>query len=169
MEQHEDRIERVRGLSDPDFRGPWTRNRTVRLDFGAAHVKLTAKEDPETIKRYAHVKRARGWRSRSCGSPCAGTSYTCTRARDHRGPHVAHGGFRKVAAVWEDTHGTPRSTDPVGRRSGTRSVARRGADEAPTLRRYFARVFSSPEEVIFGVMFLAFVWFAIDWLLLIFG
>ena len=68
-------------------------------------MRLTREEHPEAIKRYGHIKRARGWRVRPCAAKCPGTTRTCTRGEGHRGPHVAHGAFRKVVAVWDSDAG----------------------------------------------------------------
>ena len=65
-------------------------------------MRLTAERDPETIKRYGHIKPARGWGVHVCSARCPGTTRTCTLEAGHRGPHVAHGAFRKVVAVWDD-------------------------------------------------------------------
>lgn len=136
-------------------------------------MRLTAEEDPETIKRYGHIRPARGWRTRSCSTTCPGTVRTCTLERGHRGPHVAHGSFKKVLAVWNSGTGAEVSNAMVTRasearaRSGLRSRMSPGILE--TLWRFVVRTLSSAEEIALVILFLAFVWFGIGWILLILG
>lgn len=155
-------------------------------------MRFTVEEHPRAIERYAHVKPARGWRVASCSARCPGTSRTCTREKGHRGPHVAHRFFNRVAAVWDTgsgaseqgrtaergrstRHGRTGGSEPTNAPAKRRRPARKpiglrardfgGALEA--LRKLAARAASSVEEIALLVFFLAFVWFAIDWLLLI--
>ena len=142
-------------------------------------MRLTAEEHPEAIKRYAHVRPARSWRARPCGSRCDGTPLSCTRERGHRGPHVAHGRFRRVVAVWDATASTAVPEQP--RRSPAPTPARQRGTRPPVglpdrsggwlraLRSRLSRALSSAEEIVFLIFFLAFVGFAVQWLLLIMG
>lgn len=64
-------------------------------------MKLTVEHDRETLKRYRHTRPARGWGVRRCGARCPGSARTCTLEAGHRGPHISHGLFGKVVAVWD--------------------------------------------------------------------
>jgi hypothetical protein len=64
-------------------------------------MKLLRKENPEEIKQFEHIKPAPVWGPVRCFAPLAGTPRTCTLADGHSGPHVAHGMFKKVVAVWD--------------------------------------------------------------------
>lgn len=132
-------------------------------------MRLTASKDPETIKRYAHVRPAPPWRSR-CSAACPGIARTCTLEKGHGGPHVAHGRFRKVLAVWAAGDRASRS----GERARRVVRSERGSPEKgrlvsilKALRR--GVVPSSMEEALFLVLFLSFVGFAVDWILRIIG
>jgi hypothetical protein len=136
-------------------------------------MRLTVEEHREAIKRYGHIKPARGWKDTSCSSRCPGTARTCSRIRGHSGPHVAHGLFQKVVAVW-DPDGTPRSPGTVVRRASEERARMGGRPRRPftilaALRDGVIRTISSMEEILFLVFFLAFLGFAIHWLLLIAG
>lgn len=139
---------------------------------------LTIEEHPEAIRRYAHVARAGGWGSSVCGSGLEGTARTCTRPRGHSGPHVAHGSWRKVLAVWDGAGGgaAPRVSPRSGRPAPSGRAPRRpvGLPSRPRglvqlLRDALTRALSSAEEIAFLVFFLAFVGFALHWLWLILG
>lgn len=142
-------------------------------------MRLTVEEHPEAIKRYRHVERARGWKPTPCSRKCPGTPRICTRAGGHRGPHVAHGRLRRVLAVW-DSGGGPRPSDEAvgpprkgktrGPRRSARPVGLRTRSPlgiVAALERAVARATSSLEQIALIILFLAFVWFGIDWLLLI--
>ncbi|MDH3208459.1 MAG: hypothetical protein OEO79_17800 [Gemmatimonadota bacterium] len=143
-------------------------------------MRLTAKDHPEGIKRYAHVRPSRGWKATACSSRWPGTSYLCTREKGHRGPHAAHGWFRKVLAVWEPEAGGESSSGAAGMpaavKSGRGPPARRPIglrSRSPVgllerLRSILVRGVSSLEEIVFLVFFLAFVAFAIGGFLLIY-
>jgi hypothetical protein len=136
-------------------------------------MRLTAKDDPETIKRYSHVRPASRRGSGRCAVGCSGTAHTCTREAGHSGPHVAHGGLRRILAVW-DEGGAARASSESRRRAResrgqgglpsrrTESLLKRAAQR-------FVRTFSSIEEVSLFILFVAFVIFAVDWLLRILG
>jgi hypothetical protein len=140
---------------------------------------LTAEEHPEAIKRYAHVARAGGWGGSECGSRLDGTARSCTRQRGHSGPHVSHGGWRKILAVWDESSNR-RASRPASRKLAE-AVARKrparkplGLPERPRallqiLRDWVARAVDSAEEITFIVFFLAFVGFSLYWLWLILG
>ena len=64
-------------------------------------MRLTVEHNREAIKRYRDVKLAPTWGTVRCRAKCPGTQRSCTLEVDHRGPHVAHGRFRKVVAVWD--------------------------------------------------------------------
>ncbi len=145
--------------------GPWERGRPVR-----ATMRLTAREHPAAVKRYAHVSPAPPW-TRRCGRTCPGTSHGCTLGRGHRGPHVAHGSRRRVLAVWDVADGAVPSAPREGRATARRPIGlreRTPADLLTTVRRVGLTVASRWEEVALGTFFLAFTWFAIEWLRLIF-
>lgn len=133
-------------------------------------MRLTAGEHPEAVKRYRHVKRAAPWKTR-CPSICSGTSHACTLEKGHRGPHVSHGARRRILAVWEGGGGAS-SSGSKGRAPGPRRPiglrGRQPADALATLRSLGGTLASMAEEIALGIFFLAFVWFAIEWLTLIF-
>lgn len=135
-------------------------------------MRLTVEEDRDTIKRYGHIGPAPAWGAGRCSVRCPGTERTCTLAKDHRGPHVAHGLFRRVMAVW-DTNGEERGS----RKNVKTAVAPRAHGEVWTgslfgsLAAFWDQVValrSSVGDIALFVMFLGFVAFAIRWLLLIF-
>lgn len=52
---------------------------------------ITRKDNPEEIKKYAHIKRGPMF-SPHCFAKCPGHSLTtCSREERHSGPHAAHG------------------------------------------------------------------------------
>ena len=135
-------------------------------------MRITAEEHPEAIKRYRHLRPARG-RRRRCSARGPGISRACTRERGHRGPHAAHGRFRRVVAVWDAEVGAGRK---VVRRSGPPPpAARRPEGKRPvglpqaapvgivrTAVEIVKRGLSSWDQVAFVVLFIVFVKFAID-------
>jgi hypothetical protein len=65
---------------------------------------LTHEENPEEIKKYAHIQRGSMFEPH-CFAKCPGRSLaTCSRVRGHSGPHVVHGGFFNpyVSVVWDE-------------------------------------------------------------------
>lgn len=132
-------------------------------------MRLTAKDDPETIKRFAHIKPASGRRAKLCEAICPATPHKCTLASGHRGPHVAHGLLRKVHAVWDAGTALRPSTDALQRSLDARPS--RGASEREPSSLMTAiwsravRALSNVEEVVFIILFIAFVFFGIDWFL----
>ena len=144
-------------------------------------MRLSARDNPETIRRYQHLRRAR-WGARACGAGWPDGGRRCTREGAHRGPHAAHTRLGRVVAVWDD--GAPRpssgnfapldpradqprkSTVPATRRPvGLRSAS--GSWLTAAGRRMLKMVLDIEELALF-LMFIAFVYFAIDWLKIIF-
>jgi hypothetical protein len=144
-------------------------------------MKFTVEENREAIKRYRHIKPAKGRRSRPCSATCPGTVRTCAREKGHRGPHVAHGWRRNVVAVWDSGTGAQASAEAVSRASkprkgsavgtrrpvGLRTRAPGGALQA--IKDLVVGAFSSAEEIAFIILFIVFVKFGFDWLMLILG
>jgi hypothetical protein len=64
---------------------------------------LTRNENPEEIQKYSHIRPA-PLSVPHCFTrfPVPGSRMTCSLEPFHSGPHVAHGWFKKVYAVWED-------------------------------------------------------------------
>ena len=136
-------------------------------------MKLTRKENPDAIRRYAHVKPAPVMGARVCSAQCPGTHHTCTLARGHTGVHVAHGRFRKVVAVW-DRHAQVREPKRITK-AGQEEVALRKAkkESLPSrIKRIWGRLVPSShiiEAVVLVVFFLGMVAWAIDLAIRIFG
>jgi len=131
-------------------------------------MKLTITDNRERIKRYGHVKPApRG--SVRCLAKCPGTLHTCTLKRGHAGPHVAHGRFKKVVAVWEGRIDVPKLQKRAGRTAGARTrKGLRGGGLVPALKAFWGRLARrtpSLEEVFLLVLALSMAGFAIDWAL----
>lgn len=131
-------------------------------------MRLQGTSDPAALGRYGHVRPAPFWRKR-CGRPCPGTSRSCTREPQHRGPHVAHDLLRRAVAVWEGKEAPAArpqarkavAKKPVGLRSGgSTSLSQRLGSAAKFVDDHV-------EEIALAVFFVAFVWFALDWLLII--
>lgn len=136
-------------------------------------MKLTIEKDGERLKRYAHVKPTRGWTAVVCGTACPGTERTCTREREHGGPHVAHGRFGKVLAVW---YGGGDRGAPVERlKASIQSRAQRDLRSGglvgilEELGRRVARVAEAVGEAAILILFLAMLGFAVYWMSLILG
>jgi len=152
-------------------------------------MRLTVEEHPEAIKRYAHLKPARGFRARSCHAGLSGTGRTCTRETGHRGPHVAHGRFSRLLAVWDSGGGSGGGASPGRHRTETsRTRAQRGAHhrrlgqrrpmglkdrDTPSLPgrvlREVLRFLKSPDELAFVFLFFLFVYWGIQWMIMIFS
>jgi hypothetical protein len=144
-------------------------------------MRLTVEDHREAIKRYSHVRPARGSKAGLCSTLCPGTRRTCTLGKGHRGPHVAHGLFKRVVAVWESETGARVSKESIKRaaraksRSGVRTgrpIGLRTGRPVGILGALWERVLGtigSVEQIAFLVFFLAFVGFAIHWFLLILG
>jgi hypothetical protein len=150
-------------------------------------MRLTAKDNPETIRRYGHIRPASGWGVLRCSVRLPGTSRACTLEDGHTGPHVTHGAFKRVVAVWEGEGraAEPRKPDakvlkahePDAKvRKARAAVARTGfGDRGPiaTVRAFWRRLVRRPEhvmeELVFLVFTLAMVGFVIDWTLRLLG
>ncbi len=143
-------------------------------------MRLTAEEHGVAVERYAHVKPARGWKAETCGRMLRGVRRSCTRETGHRGPHVAHGRFGRPLAVWDEGAAPTKARGGVPRSARGESAGRKPVPGKPlglreprsqgllrTTWDHLTRIFSSVEDLALLVMFLAFVFFAIDWLLLI--
>ena len=136
-------------------------------------MKLTIEENRERIKRFNHIKPASLWGSGRCFAKCPGVRRRCTRERGHAGPHVAHGTFRRVVAVWDTG---ARSLIPKKRRRGVRPPVRQEVSQSGSLASILGRSVGrllrrlpSPEEGFLLLLALAMVVFAIDWALRILG
>lgn len=147
-------------------------------------MRLTREENREALKRYRHLKPVRR-RAERCGRRLERSKRTCTLGKGHRGPHAAHGLFGRVLAVWgsgDGSAGSPGagrsstragrgSTGPGRRVAPRRPVGLRSRDPGGVLERVrsaAAWVDEHAEEILLLSFFAAFVWFAIDWLLIIF-
>lgn len=122
---------------------------------------LTRKRDGARIDRFAHLERARGGRRR-CGAEEPEAARTCTRSREHRGPHAAHGAFGRVVAVWEpDARELRPSSEALANRAAARGDRVARGEDAPglpaRLAARIARVLASPEELAMAVLFLGLV------------
>jgi hypothetical protein len=144
-------------------------------------MRLTVENDRETIKRYGHIKPA-GVLTQKCSRTCPGTARSCTREKGHRGPHVAHGSFKRILAVWESgSAATGRAGESAESGLQLRNPGRLRHRKNPEMETWrplqwlkavgerLMSMVSSPEDLIFLVFFLAFVGFAIHWLILIAG
>jgi hypothetical protein len=143
-------------------------------------MKLTIEKNPETVKRYQHVRPAPRWGSIVCSVQCPGTVRICTREQGHRGPHVAHAKFGKVVAVWDRNAQVeipghkpkdPRQTAVPVRRA---SASLKGGDGGlgVVFKSIWGRVTGGNftlEDGFLLLLALAMVGFAIDWALRIIG
>ena len=134
-------------------------------------MRLTIEDNREALKRYGHIKPAPAWGATPCSARCPGTVRNCTLRRGHAGPHVAHGSFRRVVAVW-DKGMTAGEGKPIRRGAPFARPVSRAVGIAVTLRalrdRFLQRV-PSMEEILFLILGLSMAGFAIHWMLLIFG
>jgi hypothetical protein len=135
-------------------------------------LKLTIEENPEAIKRYRHIKPAPRGGTVTCSVGCPGTTRTCTLKRGHAGPHVAHGSFKKVMAVW-DRGAQISSTVPLEKRAVTFAEKKRQENRFlaafDLVRKQIAKKEHHIEEGFLILFGLAMVWFAIEWALRIIG
>ena len=128
-------------------------------------MKLTVEENREAIRRYRHVKPAPIWGAVRCSARCPGTRRSCTLERGHRGPHVAHGRFKKVVAVWDAGIKVRKSEEKAKR--AVRATARDGWDGGlvaalVAFGGHVVRRAPTMEQVLLLILFLAMVGFAID-------
>lgn len=137
-------------------------------------MRLTLEKDRERIKRFSHIRAASGWGVARCSVSCPGTSRVCTLKRGHSGPHVAHGWFGRVVAVWDESVGERK---PAVR---PKRLARKKAIKEPRtaggfmglVRAFRKRFLGRPElveQVIFLVLALSMVGFFIDIALRVLG
>lgn len=63
---------------------------------------LTRENNPNEIKKYKDIKHAPTFGKLRCFARCPRTIRTCTLSKHHSGPHVAHGMFKKIMAVWDE-------------------------------------------------------------------
>jgi hypothetical protein len=134
-------------------------------------MKLTIEDNRDGIKRYRHIQPVARLGGPPCSVRCPGTQRTCTLKRGHSGPHVAHGVFRRVLAVW-DAGATASGSGGKLKRVGVGFP--RGGQGKPlgaleALRHFIVRRVPSLEEVVFLVLGLAMAGFAVDWALRILG
>ena len=146
-------------------------------------MKLTIEENRETIKRYGHIKPAPMWGSVRCSAKCPGAARNCTLEEGHRGPHVAHGMFKKVVAVWDAgiNPQKPESRAIKARTPETKAIKEKGATAPKRFRekgllatlkglgRSALERAPTMEEALFIVLGLGMVWFAIETSLRILG
>jgi len=135
-------------------------------------MRLTAEDNPERLKRYSHVKPAPRSDGVPCSAQCPGSTRTCTLKRGHAGPHVAHQGlFRKVVAVWDKGLKLQDVDQKAIQRVVTqaRSPAGRWRSLWKSVRGSLVPRPQVVETVIFLLLALSMVGFAIDWALRIAG
>ena len=133
-------------------------------------MRLTLQSNRESLKRYSHVKPARGGLDH-CTRICPGTSRRCGREMGHHGPHVAFGLVRKVVAVWDGSFDAPtRPPSLPDRRPRPRAIRRRTTERSllGTVCDFLTAPFSSVEELAWALFFLVFVGFAVGGFLLIY-
>jgi hypothetical protein len=141
-------------------------------------MRLTIEDNPGSTRRYDHLEPARGWGVTPCGVRFPGSHRTCTREKDHRGPHVSHGLFKKVLAVWEPGGKRERRPEssapaPAKKREANRLERPSGRRERPiglpeprpqaivdAMKSYFVRVTASVEELAWLLFLVAFLGFA---------
>ena len=145
-----------------------------RLEVRAVRLmRHTIETDPHAIRRYSHVRPARGWKVKRCDAACRGAEHLCTRELGHRGPHVAHGSWGRVKAVWEGDvalRAPPEALQRVveaARQGGLPS--RRSGGALESLGRWVTDRVSSVEDAAMLILFLAFLGFAVDWFLRMLG
>ena len=133
-------------------------------------MRLTVEKDRETIQRYGHIRPASAWGGRVCAARCPGTARTCTLEVGHRGPHVAHGLFRKVVAVWDKGSGVApaKSRTPAGPRAPKEVWTGSLVGAVGAFWSQVVRLKPAIGDVALLILFLGFVAFAIDWFLRIF-
>jgi hypothetical protein len=134
-------------------------------------MRLTIEDNREAIKRYRHIRPAAHGGSMPCSAQCPGSPRTCTLRRGHSGPHVAHGVFKRVVAVWDGgtTAVAPERKPVRAARAPVRRSPGEGKPPAPfkALRSLASRF--SMEGVLLFIMAVSMFGFAIDWALRILG
>jgi hypothetical protein len=133
-------------------------------------MRITAEDHPDTIKRYAHVKRAPSTKG-FCAVALPESARTCSLGKSHRGPHVAHGLFGRVVAVWDLGHRArppAKTARPNSEARARRSLrVRKPIGKLADLRELVTHAIGSVQDAAFLIFFLSFVGFAIYWVLLI--
>ena len=136
-------------------------------------MRLTIEENRQALKRYGHVKPAPQKGPTRCTALCPGTVRTCTLRRGHSGPHVAHGMFNRVLAVWDKGMKTPENMELVPKPRAAVAGGRAGPGRFVATIRAIRKKIVLKEHYIEAGLFLAFalamVGFAIDWALRIMG
>ena len=137
-------------------------------------MRLTAEDNPEAVKRYLHLKAVPAWRGARCGVGCSGARQTCTLSPGHSGPHVAHGRFNRILAVWDGSGVTaPPASKPIRATQPPSRRRRQPGGPVQALSGFVARVMRRPahysEEALLLIFFLFMVGFVIDWTLRIMG
>lgn len=123
---------------------------------------LTRRDHGSRLERFHDIRPARR-RGARCGSPEPGSARSCTRPRDHRGPHAAHGVFRRVLAIWDSTPGERRPSEEARAHQAASREARalREETEGRSLVVRSAgrvlRTLASPEELAMVILFLGLV------------
>ena len=136
-------------------------------------MKLTIEDNPEAIKRYRHIRPAPRAGTIPCSVGCPGTTRTCTQKRGHGGPHIAHGRFKRVEAVWD--RGAQISSPRLPMKKVTKTLKERergGSGFLAGLRSAWKAIVPKEhfiEEALLILFALGMVWFAIDWALRIIG
>lgn len=136
-------------------------------------MKLTIEDNREALKRYRHIRPAPQKGSARCSAVCPGTVRTCTLRRGHSGPHVAHGMFGRVLAVWDKGVKIPENRGGIPRPAAV--VRRAGSGYGgflATLRALREKIVLKEHYIEAGLLLafaLAMVGFAIDWALRIMG
>jgi len=135
-------------------------------------MKLTIENNRERIKRYGHIKPAPSWGSVRCLAQCQGPVRSCTREKGHPGPHVSHGRFNRVLAVWEErskTHSLQKRPEKAVDPATRKGLQGRGFFAGvKTFFGHFIR--RAPiEEVFLLILALSMAGFAVDWALRILG
>jgi hypothetical protein len=85
------------GLDDIPHNGE---GRPLRVPSDFTAFALTREADRVAIREYEHIRPAPTWGPVRCFARFPGAARTCTLAKGHDGPHVAHTFFKKVVAVW---------------------------------------------------------------------
>lgn len=131
---------------------------------------MSIQDDRTHLARYHHIKPAPRWGAGRCGKLRSGTSYKCTRETGHRGPHVAHDWLRRVKAVWEADSAARRPVKAKKPRKPKKPIGlrvRSGVGLWGRVKKTAKFVDEHAEEIALIAFFLAFVWFALDWLMII--
>ena len=141
-------------------------------------MRFTIEEHGERLKRFAHLKPARGLGARRCGAVFPGSVRACTRPLEHRGPHVCHGTFGKLLAAWEDETGSGPEPSKAARENRLASARNRAVERRAQTRRVSGapdstgplaalgrralKLLSSPEELALLVLFLGLLVWGLD-------